>query len=52
MSIEKRSSPFFKVREDLNVYRLKQDGQDVQDGQDEGGLGRGAAALAAKASSL
>ena len=25
-----------KVRKDLNVYRLKQDGQDVQDLQDEG----------------
>ena len=36
MSIEPHPRQGEKVREDLNRYRLKQDGQDYQDGQDEG----------------
>ena len=35
MSIEPSRQHGEKVREDLNRYRLKQDGQDLQDGQDE-----------------
>ena len=32
------AQPGVKVREDLNSYRLKQDGQDYQDLQDEGAV--------------
>ena len=40
MSIEPHPQPGVKVRKDLNSYRLKQDGQDYQDGQDEGAIAR------------
>ena len=35
MSIDSRRAHGVKVLTDLNVYRLKQDGQDYQDEQDE-----------------
>ena len=35
MSIDTQQQQGEKVREDLNRYRLKQDGQDCQDCQDE-----------------
>ena len=38
MSIEPHPQHDAKVREDLNRYRLKQDDQDYQDGQDEGAI--------------
>ena len=38
MSIEPQLQHGEKVREDLNRYRLKQDGQDGQDSQDEGAI--------------
>ena len=36
MSIDTQQQQAEKVREDLNRSRLKQDGQDFQDAQDEG----------------
>ena len=40
MSIEPHPQPGVKVRKDLNSYRLKQDVQDYQDGQDEEAIAR------------